>query len=32
MSEENQEDEKRYMYFQTVAVYPNDGLYYQGLL
>lgn len=32
MCEENQEDEKRYMYFQTVAVYPNDGLYYQGLL
>ena len=32
MSEENQEEEKRYMYFQTVAVYPNDGLYYQGLL
>lgn len=32
MCEENQEEEKRYMYFQTVAVYPNDGLYYQGLL
>lgn len=31
MCKENQEDERRFMYFQTAAVYPNDGLYYQGL-
>jgi hypothetical protein len=32
MDEEDQEEEKKFMYFQTVAVYPNDGLYYKGLL
>lgn len=32
MDVENQEEEKRYMFFQTIAVYPNDGLYYKGLI
>ncbi|MDN4600737.1 hypothetical protein P5G61_05830 [Paenibacillus sp. F6_3S_P_1C] len=32
MCTENQEEEMRYFYFQTVAVYPNDGLYYKGLI
>lgn len=32
MCVENQEQELRYSYFQTVAVYPNDGLYYKGLI
>lgn len=32
MCKENQEEEMRYFYFQTVAVYPDDGLYYSGLI
>lgn len=32
MSEENQEQEMRYFYFQTVAVYADDGLYYKDFI
>lgn len=32
MSQENQEQEMRYFYFQAVAVYPNDGLYYKEFI
>lgn len=32
MCSENQEEEMRYLFFQTVAVFPNDGLYYKGLI
>lgn len=32
MCEENQEEEMRYFYFQTVAVYSDEGLYYKGLI
>lgn len=32
MNIEDQQEEMKYMYFQTVAVYANDGSYYNGMI